>query len=589
MGLFALGIGCRVPAPPPPRSYAPPPKAVSTPAAPTWFGTETADDTEQSGQLVDRPAANQRSPLAVNLAPPGPEGPVSFTDRFQQAGPWRSLDWKGRPRDAALALDPSRSWPIRLQRDQLAATTVPVRPGQRYRLVFDGDGRVEVMGAAEVGRDRPDRILFRAQGTTVELRVKRTSPSSPLRNFRMLAEEVPDREAFPLFETELLERLEVFSALRFAPNWSAGGDRFDARAVELAAQLSAAPWVYFAGPPSPAEAQARDAALRSLSPKTRFWIEDRGASPDGQPSVLARFEDRARTRSEAARARFDAWAEALGAGRLVRVLSLHGEDAETRRRMLEDHELLRRVDALAIDVHVDAAHPLEVALAEVRELAGRAEQLGLPLVASEVRFEEEDGVALGAFLERWRSVGGELLALAPVLGPGRGLPDLETPPVRSSRFVTARRFIANQPRWWEARAPELRASAPDPAPVPDAYVEAPPEPPRLYTAPWVKWATLGAGAVAAGFAAERMLYAQGAADRRDEALTRLGLATEADEYRRLQDELAGAENDRALAQSLGFVGIGAASALLGWALAQWLEEPPEPEIEMPSWAEGYRP
>lgn len=600
--LITSGVACRVTAPPPPRPFpsrAPPPASSDRPL---WYQAETDRRSGPRDVLVDRPAANARSPLGVEVAAPDQDpGYLVFTDRFQQAGPWRSEDWKGRPRDAALALDPSGGWPVRLQRDQVAVATVPVRPGERYVLDFQGDGRLDIEGAGELGRDSPSRMRFRADGGQIELRIERTSPSTPIRRIRILPARYADADRFPRFESALLERLERFAVLRFGAGWSRTGDGIDVRAFDLAEQVSAEPWFGFAvGFGEAREARLIAAARERLPARSRVWIEDRRGDEPERPSVLAQIEDRAASRAARARARFAGWVEALGVGRVVRVLSVAGEDPETARRMLADRSLTSHVDAVAVTVwaeqEAEGGISLERSLQDARSVLEQAEAAGLFVVAApgglrgfENAAPSERAVALSALLDRWRAMGGQLVVLDPLVGAGCPVPDLEAPLTDAPEYVTAQRFIANNPRWWERETPAVEvAEAPAPADATPLAVETEPAPPKLYTAPWVKWASLGVGVAAGLFATERMLSAQSAAGRRDDLVEQLNQATDAETYAQLQTDLRGAENDRELAQSLGFVGIGVASALVGWAIAQWLEEPPEPEIETPPWAEGYR-
>jgi hypothetical protein len=244
---------------------------------------------------------------------------------------------------------------------------------------------------------------------------------------------------------------------------------------------------------------------------------------------------------------------------------------------------------------------LPEALAELRRVARVTSERGVDLVAyagglepsaADAPAQPDLAVLTLALLDAWKAAGGQTFVASPLFGPGRPLPALSTAPDRAPRYAALLRFAVNAPRWWKRRAPPPEVpSASEPAPTepePEAQVAETPPPPKLYTAPWVKWASLGVGAALGGLATERFLAAEDFADRRDEGLDSLSAVSDRAAFDRLQTDVRQAESNRALAQGMGFAAVGIASALVGWAIAQWLEEPPEPEVVLPPWAEGAR-
>lgn len=249
----------------------------------------------------------------------------------------------------------------------------------------------------------------------------------------------------------------------------------------------------------------------------------------------------------------------------------------------------------------------------------RASAVSSAALARELSNAEETSVVTLALLDAWRAAGGRMFVVGPLVGPGRPLPRLGARGEDAPRFEALLRFVTNQPRWWDgppsvaedASRPGDASSAPGAEapsaargsrgePSPGADPRAVPldpassaesgrlssAPDKLYTAPWVKWVSLGVSAALGVVAVERFQTAERAADRRDAGLAQLPTVLEAERFDGLQRDIRDAEDERSLAQGIGFVAVGLSSALIGWAIAQWLEEPPSVEPELPPWADA---
>lgn len=195
-----------------------------------------------------------------------------------------------------------------------------------------------------------------------------------------------------------------------------------------------------------------------------------------------------------------------------------------------------------------------------------------------------------ALLEAWKAAGGTTFVVESLFGPGRALATPTTPPAEAPQYQAYLRFAEGSPRWWQRKEPTpLPEVTPSVAPSkprvePELALSSSAAPPKMYTAPWVKWVSLGVGLALAGVAAERFVSANDAADDRDRALQELSFAGGVERFDRLQDDVRSAEGDRELAQGMGFAAVGLSSALVGWAIAQWLEEPPPVKRVAPDWA-----
>ncbi len=669
-----LVAGCQV-AGSQPRAFAPQ-APVPPPTEPQWMGAEPDEPENPPAPVVEGPRADRRSPLGVTLGPIGVgTDHVAFTDRFRQASRWRALDRRGRPHPEPLALD-EKGWVRRLARGQVAVADAPTEPGASYVLRYLGDGRVEV-GGARVGRRSAGRIELVAGGATVSIRIERSSPSMPIRSVELLPERWSEGPV-PSFDPDFVERLTPFSVLRTAgwlpadapSDWAHRAKPDDATQTgpggvayehhfALASHLRADLWLRIPARLDDDHLQRlAGLAAKMLEPGLRLYLEvdsersepaseDRllreGAVLDPDPQVGRWLASTRRARSS-----FSAFRRALGADRVVRVLSVPLGDSALVRRMMEFEATGAAVDALAVNPRLGADLPPGTAdaavsflentavptlLRQVQEVAAIASDAGIDLVAAsgglglepadaagrdqpkrsrpaslaralEVALDARLSVPLLAMLDGWRAAGGRLFVVEPLFGPGRALPGLGADPATAPQFVAYRRFSTNAPRWWQEtplRPPAIEPGSepgsqamPEGAPphvrmVPSAALEPSAEAPaveRLHTAPWAKFASFGAAAVFAGLAVERFSAAQRFENRREDALRALGATTEPDRFDALQGRVRAQEDNRGFAQSLGFAAVGVAVSLVGWAVAQWLDEPQLPPIS--SWSEDPR-
>ncbi|MEO1227514.1 MAG: hypothetical protein AAFZ18_01325 [Myxococcota bacterium] len=604
---LALGAGCKVPGPPPAFVYPAPPPAAAAPAAEKgatrWFGEATPEPDAAGAPLAERSPQNEDSALGLNVLPPQNDQ-VLFANRFRHATPWTAVARRGFEK-RALEVD-ANGEVVRLQRGQVARSTVLLEVGRKYVLSWKGSGRVELGGARQVERLGLEKRSFVAAKKAVRVRIERMSPSVPVRNVSIVPADLAETTPVPRFDPAYLDVIEGYSVLRF-PGWGGGAGAWTERAspervfqagaggvayehlFDLARQIQADAWLLV--PSGADEAYARglaEMARARLHPASKLFVEN--ADGTGATSLQP-------------------FLDVLGQDRVVRVLAVP-LDAETARGRLEQSGVRGGIDALAVEpaLELDGASPSQLndeALAalrvELKALAALARELDLRMLASwgglktkrdALARDPNAGLLVSKVLEAWKSAGGEVFVVGPLFGAGRPIESLASAPGSSPQVEALARFRKGEPRWWK----ELRPAAPSSAgveaeelPAPEAAVAAAPPPlpeERLYTAPWAKWVSFGASLAFGGFAAERLISARNSESDRDDGLAALPLVTEAQRFDDLQDEIRGADSDRELAEILGFTAIGVSAAFLGWGILQWLDEPPSPEVVLPSWAEG---
>lgn len=620
--LAALAVvalsACKVPGPPPAFVYpAPPPP--SAPAAEKeaarWFGDAVPEPDAAGAPLADRPARNSDSPLGANL-PSLDAGYPLFANRFRQATPWAARARRGRKKQA-LAVDQDGQV-TRLQRGQFASTTLSLLAGTRYILSWEGSGRLALEGVRDEERLGSNRRAFVAVKNTVGLRLERTSPSVPVRDVSVVPASLDAADPTPRFDPDFLNRIEGFSVLRFSAGtgWNgAWADRTRPEAVtqsgpggvafehlfDLARQIEADAWLVI-----PLEADAD--ALQGLAQMARARLHATGKLFVEYGEETWRTPDRLSRLGEV----FAPFEAVLGADRVVRVVAVPTQ-VEPTKALLEASGGLASVDALAVapelaldgnsakKIESEVLPSLRVELKALAELAAASKlrllayRGGLSTKRSALARNPNAGVLVGQVLSAWREAGGELFVVGPLFGSGRAISRDAVAVDRGPQLDAFAQFREAQPRWWkEARPAAAPAEVPPPviaeAPptaVPDAALAAAPPPPeRLYTAPWAKWVSFGAAVVVGGFGAERLIAARDFESNRDNGITSLRMATEAQAFDELQDVVRGADGDRELAEILGFTAVGVSAALIGWGIFQWLDEPPSPEVVIPSWADG---
>ena len=659
-------VACRIPAPAPPKPFirpGPPPKDLSDGFS--WAAPEGEEEERGTKEVLvkGRPVRNTRSPLGANLPLFGPGTAFFvFTDRFHEATPWASVDQLGEARRDPLLLN-EEGWVVRLQKNQVAKTEFPVIPGEKYVLRYAGDGRLVLKGVAD---ERPvglGEIAFRAVSSTVELQIRRVSPSSPPRDFQVLPEGLAEAQEIPKFDSRFLDRIDKFSVLRFA-DWarvgSNGSGRWGERAqlgfsqlgsqgvaiehmLDIANQVSADVWLTL---PVAADVKyARSFAqfvAQYLDPKLKVYVEyateDLPAAGEGAWSTLDTEPDIAWHIYRAQRTveLLPIIQQVLGPTRVIRVLSVPVASPQIVLRMLEVNRATESIDGLAVAPWVRAElqrrrrtrrkqkEPIDRILERladielpnakeaIQEVASIASERKLRLVAytGGIDLDVAPGVrrtqvlakgleaaaihpsttaTLLELLDAWKYVGGQSFVVEPLFGPAGPLTTMAATSREAPQYEALLSFSEDTPRWWTRRSPEMivaqPATAPASEPSPDALaLSDEPPPPKLYTARWAKWVTLGLGAVAGVVAVERFASASRAADRRDRAIERLSQVGSAVRFDATQARVRDAEDSRAISQRVGYVAVGVSSALVAWAFAQWLEELPKEQPSLPSWA-----
>jgi hypothetical protein len=200
-----------------------------------WDGFSGATCTDRDPSFR---ADNFASPMGINVA--GISDWASTTEFVNYM--WRSRDWFMRQ---ANELQPTTRWtvpdqvhlteegyPAFLPIDRVASTfamrdTRATIPGGRYHVYYDGEGLIEFgMDAQAVESDEAKGyVQVDYTPTTVRdngffITIRRTNPSNPIRNIRILPPTQPHPAYFSSmpFTDSFLEDLRPFRALRFY-NW----------------------------------------------------------------------------------------------------------------------------------------------------------------------------------------------------------------------------------------------------------------------------------------------------------------------------------------------------------------------------------
>jgi len=143
------------------------------------------------------PATRKVAPaprLGTNLSGPADwNTELPFIDVFRMARPWISQR-TGQPwgKGPALALDP-RGWVTKLEPDCFAETPLCTiekghYPSGLYTVLYDGEGKLDVVHAAKAVSREPGKMLIDVDSTKggFFLQLRETNPQNPVRNIRIL-------------------------------------------------------------------------------------------------------------------------------------------------------------------------------------------------------------------------------------------------------------------------------------------------------------------------------------------------------------------------------------------------------------------
>lgn len=335
-----------------------------------------------------------RSRLGINLAGPADWSTEhAFVDVFRMARPWISQrEGAGWGQGPKLDLD-AKGWVRRLEPGCYAETlllTAGHAPSGEYICLYEGQGEIELAGAARALRKEPGRIVAEVESAkgAVFLRLRSTNPANPVRRIRFLMpghEKTFEKEPFnPAF----LARWRGFNTVRFMDwmhtnnsrisRWTERPTREDATWAEkgvplevmldLCNRLGANGW--FCMPHLADDDYVRQFArmtARGLKPPLKAYVEysneiwnsmfeqTRYAGDRGLALKLAEKHWEAAWRYLALRSLeiFRIWEQEFGGRqRLVRVIASQAANAYISEQKLTFQDAYKQCDALAIAPYI---------------------------------------------------------------------------------------------------------------------------------------------------------------------------------------------------------------------------------------------
>ncbi len=355
-----------------------------------WLAAQVAHGQDL---VPERPAPQPR--LGINLSGPADwNSELPFVDVFRLSRPWISQrQGEGWGKGPPLELD-QHQWVKRLEPGCWAETPLCTiegghYPSGQYAVFYDGDGQLDVWGAASVVSRAPGRLTIQvdaAQGGFF-LKLLATDPQNYVRNIRVV---LPGFEATyreQPFHPAFLQRWRGVACLRFMDWMETNGSKisrwserpqsedatFSERGValevmiDLCNRLQADPW--FCLPHLADDQYLREFAglVKSrLDPGRKVYVEYSNEVWNGmfaqsrwagEQGIKLGFADKpweAAWRYTAYRSVqiFQLWEEVLGRQRLVRVLPSQAANPYVSERVVEFQDAYRHADALAIAPYV---------------------------------------------------------------------------------------------------------------------------------------------------------------------------------------------------------------------------------------------
>ncbi len=351
---------------------------------------------------ADQPPAGESQPtaavakLGINLAGPADwNTELPLVDVFRLSRTWisqkKGLGWGKGP---ALKLD-EHGWVTSLDDDCWAETPMCTiegghYPSGKYTLLYDGRGKIEFHGNAQVVQDQPGRLIVEvdSQRGGLFLRVVETDPNDYIRNIRVIMPGYAERYVDNPWHDAFLARWRGVACLRYMDFMDTNGssiahwdDRpkmddatWTRRGVplemlcDLANRLDADPW--FCMPHLADDDYVRRFAQQTkqlLDPQRKVYIEysnevwngqfeqSRYAGRKGQELGLAEKPWEAAWLYTGRRSReiFAIWEEVFGGtDRLVRVLATQSANPYVSRQVVTSADAFRHADALAIAPYI---------------------------------------------------------------------------------------------------------------------------------------------------------------------------------------------------------------------------------------------
>lgn len=344
-----------------------------------------------AADVVPAPAAPQPR-LGMNLAGPADwSTELPFVDVFRLSRPWISQR-QGQPwgKGPELQLD-EHGWIKALEADCWAETPLCTidgghYPSGRYTVLYEGQGRLEVVHAAKVAERAPGRLLIDVDATKggFFLQVRETDPADPVRKLRVIMPGFIDTYEKDPWHPAFLQHWQGFAVLRFMDLMQTNGSEVTtwAERPQLAAATCSSKGVplellcdlcnrqdadaWFCMPHQADDEYVRSFARQAkelLEPGRRVYIEysnevwnsmfaqSRWAGEKGTALGFAEKPWEAAWRYTAFRSVqiFRIWEQEFGGReRLVRVLASQAANAYVSERIVEFQDAYTNADALAI-------------------------------------------------------------------------------------------------------------------------------------------------------------------------------------------------------------------------------------------------
>jgi hypothetical protein len=399
---------------------------------------------------ADAPRPGPR--LGINIAGPADwNSELPFADVFRLSRPWisqrKGAGWGKGP---ALDLD-ERGWVRRLEPDCWAETLLCTiegghYPAGRYAVLYEGEGTIDLWGAAAVESRAPGRLTARVDPSkgAIFLRLTATDPANPVRAIRVIPPGLEEGLRENPWSPQFLDRWRGVACLRFMDlqetnnspiaSWAdrprPDGATFSERGVplellaDLANRLEADPW--FCIPHRADDDFVRrfaTLAKERLDPRRKVFVEYSNEVWNGMFRQNAYAAERGKAlgfgdkpweaawRYTAVRSVeiFRIWEDVFGGReRLVRVLPSQAANAYVSRQIVEFRDAWRSADALVIAPYVSfnvardgKLLASEVAKWTVERLLDHIETVALPEAVGWIReskkVADERGLRLVAY------------------------------------------------------------------------------------------------------------------------------------------------------------------------------------------------
>ncbi len=360
---------------------------------------------------------------------------IVFVDVFKQSQEWKSQA-EGKPygEGGPMELTPT-GWVKQLTgRSQFAESLIfhdleGHYPSGIYVCLYEGKGVIEFSQSAEILRKTPGRITVKvdAKRGSISLRIRKTDPSNPIRNIRLILPGFERSYKTRLYHPDFLKRLQGVKVLRFMDwgmtnnskvvEWkdritpayqTQGSERGVALEYQimLANELDAIPW--FCVPHKASDEYIREFAKlikAKLKPSLKFYLEYSNETWNGmfEQATYCReqgkelklsdndYEAQLRYSSHRSVEIFQLMEKELGGReRMIRVIASQSANSWAGGQEVEWKEAYKSIDAVAIAPYFgnalgDPKTADEVAKLTVEEIIAKCEE---KIVENKTKIEE---------------------------------------------------------------------------------------------------------------------------------------------------------------------------------------------------------